>query len=101
MTDRDIDVVLSVAGRGDREERRDRPALDDPEVVFGQAPFDVLRTAEARFNPPAQPREAYDLPVGERRLLLPRRRDRQFNRPTHWRGVYRTLLGSDRLGDDL
>src|SRR3990170_672507 len=42
MADGDVDVVLPVAGCGDGEQRGDRPALDDLEVVVGQAPFDVL-----------------------------------------------------------
>ena len=42
MTDGDIDAVLSVAGRGNGEQRGDRPALDDLEVIVDQAPFDVL-----------------------------------------------------------
>ena len=57
MTDGDVDVVLSVAGRGDGEQRGDRPALDDLEPIVDQAPFDVLGVAEVRFDPPAQFRE--------------------------------------------
>ena len=57
--------------------------------------------AEMRFDPPAQLHEPHDLRVRERRLLLPRRRDRQLLRPAHRRGVDRTLLGSDRPRDDL
>jgi hypothetical protein len=45
MTDGDVDVVLSVAGRGDGEQRGDRPALDELEAIVDQAPFDVLGTA--------------------------------------------------------
>ena len=62
-------MVLSVAGRGDREQRRDRPALDDLEAVVGQAPFDVLGAAEMRFDPPAELLEPDDLRIRQRRLL--------------------------------
>ena len=71
MTDGDVDVVLPVAGRGDGEQRGDRPALDDLEAIIDQAPFDVLGTAEVRFDPPAELREPHDLRIGQRRLLLP------------------------------
>ncbi len=101
MTDGDVDVVLSVAGRGDGEQRGDRPALDDLEVVVDQAPFDVLGAAEVRFDPPAQLREPHDLRIRQRRLLLPLRLDRLFLRPACRRGVDGKLLGGDRLGDDL
>ena len=101
MTDGDVDVVLSVAGRGDGEQRGDRPALDDLEVIVDQAPFDVLGAAEVRFDPPAQLREPHDLRIRQRRLLLPLRLDRLFLRPACRRGVDGKLLGGDRLGDDL
>ena len=101
MTDGDVDVVLPVAGLGDGEQRGDRPALDDLEAVVDQAPFDVLRAAEVRFDPPAEPREPHDLRIRQRRLLLPLRVDRLFLRPASRRGVNRTLLGGDRLGDDF
>ena len=81
MTDGDVDVVLPVAGRGDGEQRGDRPALDDLEVVVDQAPFDVLRAAEMGFDPPALLREPHDLRIRQRRLLLPLRLDRLFMRP--------------------
>src|SRR6185436_2816443 len=48
---------LPIAGTGDGEQRGDRPALDDPEVVVDQAPFDVLGTAEVPFDPAAELRE--------------------------------------------
>ena len=101
MTDGDVDVVLLVAGRGDGEQRGDRPALDDLEVIVDQAPFDVLGAAEVRFDPPAQLREPHDLRIRQRWLLLPLRLDRLFLRPACRRGVDGTLLGGDRLGDDL
>src|SRR5260221_7016219 len=101
MTDGDIDVVLPVAGLGDGEQRGDRPALDDLEAVVDQAPFDVLRTAEVRFDPPAELREPYDLRIRQRRLVLPLRVDRLFLRPACRRGVGGELLGADRLGADL
>ncbi len=73
MTDGDVDVVLPVAGRGDREQRRDRPALDDLEAIVNQAPFDVLGRAEVRFDPPAQLRETQHLRIRQRSPLLPLR----------------------------
>ena len=81
MTDRDVDVVLAVAGRGDGEQRGDRPALDDLEVVVDQAPFDVLGAAEVRLDAPAQLGESHDLRIRQRRLLLPLRVDRRSSRP--------------------
>ena len=101
MTDGDVDVVLSVAGRGDGEQRGDRPALDDLEPVVDQAPFDVLGAAEVRFDPPAQLREPHDLRIGQCRLLLALRLDRQFLRPACRRGADGEPLGGDCLGDDL
>ena len=101
MTDGDVDVVLPVAGLRDGEQRGDRPALDDLEVVVDQAPFDVLGAAEVRFDPPAQLREPHDLRIRQRRLLLPLRLDRLFLRPARRRGVDGELLGADRPGDDL
>ena len=88
MTDGDVDVVLPVAGLGDREQRGDRPALDDPEVVVDQAPFDVLGAAEVRLDPPAQLREPHDLRIRQRRLVLPLRVDRLLpaSRPPARRG---------------
>ena len=86
---------------GDGEQRGDRPALDDLEVVVDQAPFDVLGAAEVRFDPPAQLREPHDLRVRQRWLLLPRRLDRLLLRSACRRGVDGTLLGGDRLGDDF
>ena len=73
-------MVPLIAGRGDGEQRGDRPALDDVEVVAGQAPFDVLGPAEVRFDPPAQLREPHDLCIGQRWLLLPVRLDRHCPR---------------------
>ena len=101
MTDGDIDVVLPVAGLGNGEQCGDRQALDDLEAIIDQAPFDVLRTAEVRFDQPAEPREPHNLRIGQRWLLLTLWLDRQFLRPASRRGVNRTLLGGDRLGDDL
>ncbi len=101
MTDGDVHVVLSVRGLGDREQRRDRPALDDPEVALGQAPFDVLRGVEVGLDQTTDLHDRHGLRVGERRLLLLRRRDRQFFGPGHRCGEDRTLLGGDRARDDL
>ena len=94
-------MLLVIAGRGDREQRGDRPALDDLEAIVDEAPFDVLGAAEVRFDPPAQLGEPHDLRVRQRRLLLTLRLDRLFPRPACRRGVDRELLGGDRLGDDL
>ena len=101
MTDGDVDVVLSVASRGDGEQRRDRPALDDVEVIADQAPFDVLGAAEVRLEPPAELHEPHDLRIRQRWLLLPLRLDRLLPRPPGRRGVDGKLLGGDRPGDDL
>ena len=101
MTDRDVDVVLPVAGRGDGEQRGDRPALDDMEAVIHQAPFDVLGAAEVRLDAPAQLHEPHDLRIRQRGLLLPLRLDRLLLRPACRRGLNGKLLGGDRPGDDL
>jgi hypothetical protein len=54
-----------------------------------------------RLDPPTQPRELHDLRIGQRWLLLLRRLDRLFLCPTCRRGVDRSLLGRNRLGDDV
>jgi len=79
-------VVRVVVDRRDGEERGDRPALDDVEVVIDQAPFDVLGPAEVRFDPPAELHEPHGLNIRQRWLLLPRRVDRLFLRPASWQG---------------
>ncbi len=94
-------MVLPVAGRGDGEQRGDRPALHDLEVIVDQAPFDVLGAAEVRFDPPPELHQPHDLRIRQRRLLLPLRVDRHFLRPAGRQGVNGTLFGGDRLGDDL
>ena len=94
-------MVPLIAGRGDGEKGGDRPALDDLEPVVDQAPFDVLRLAEVRFDPPAQLREPQDLRIGKRRPLLPLRLDGQFPRPACRHGVDGELLGGDRLSDNV
>ena len=76
-------------------------ALNDLEAVIDQAPFDVLRAAEVRFDPPAELHEPHDLCISQRRQLLPRRVDRQYLRPASRRSVDGMLLGGNRLGDDL
>ena len=101
MTDGDVDVVLPVAGRGDGEQRGDRPALDDMELVVDQTPLDVLGAAEVRLDPPAQLREAHDLRIRQRGLLPPLRLDRLLLRPACRQGLNGKLLGGDRPGDDL
>ena len=85
---------------GRRLRRRPEPKCSEAFVV-DQAPFDVLGAAEVRFDPPAELREPYDLRIRQRRLVLPLRVDRLFLRPARRRGVNRTLLGGDRLGDDF
>ncbi len=86
MADGEVDVVLPIARRGDGEQRGDRPALDDLEVVLDEAPLDVLGAAEVRLDPPAEPLEPHDLRIRQRGLLLQLRRDRPFPRPTSRRG---------------
>ena len=81
MTDGDVHVVLAVPGFRNGEQRRDRPALDDLEAVVDEAPLDVLRAAEVRFDPPAQLRKPHHLRVRQRWLVLPLRLDRLFLRP--------------------
>lgn len=101
MTDGDVDVILLVAGLRDGEQCRDRSALNDVEAVVDQAPLDVLRAAEVRFDPPPkphEPHEPHDLRIRQRRLLLPPRVDRHFPRTASRQGVNGTLLGGDRLG---
>ncbi len=94
-------MVLPVTGRRDGEQRGDRPALDDLEVIVDQTPFDVLGAAEVRFDPPAQLRKPHDLCIGQRWQVLPPPLDRPFLRPACRRGVDGKLLGGDRLGDHL
>ena len=101
MTDGDVDVVLSVAGHGDREQRGDRSALDDLEAVVDQAPFDVLRAPEMRFDPPAELLEPNGLRIRQCRLLLPLGLDRLFLGPARRRGFDGKPLAVDRLGDDF
>ncbi len=94
-------MILLVVGLGNGEERRDRPALDDPEVVVDQAPFDVLRAAEVRFDAAPEPYEPHGLRVRQGRPPLALRVDRRFPRPAARQGQDGTLFGGDGLGDDL
>ena len=87
VADGHVDVVRRVVDGGDGEQRGDRPALDDDEVVVDQAPFDVLGRAEVRFDAPTQRGESHDLLVGQRGLVLLRRFDRAFLCPARRRGV--------------
>jgi hypothetical protein len=50
MTDRDIDVVLSIADGWRRKQRGDGPALDNLELVVDKAPLDVLGAAKVSFD---------------------------------------------------
>ena len=81
VTHGDVDVVLPVVGHRNGEQRGDRPALDDVEVLADQAPFDVLRAAEVRFDPPAELHQPHDLRIRQHRLPLPLRLDRPFQVP--------------------
>ena len=58
VADGEIDVVLPVVGLRDREQRRDRPALDDLEVAVEQAPFDVLRARRSALRSAGRARRA-------------------------------------------
>ena len=80
-------MVLPVVHHRDGEQRGDRPALDDVEVLADQAPFDVLRAAEVRFDPPAELHQPHDLRIRQHRLPLPLRLDRPFPRATFRQGV--------------
>ncbi len=100
VADRDVDVVVRVLGPGHGEQRGDRPTLDDPEVVVHQAPLDVLRAAEVRLDPPAEPHEPQDLLVRQRRALPPPRVDLHLPRAAAGQGPEGARLGGDRLGDD-
>src|SRR4029078_4569064 len=55
VADGGVDAVRLVDGRRNGEERGDRPALDDPEAVLGEAPFDVLGMAAWGFDLYAEP----------------------------------------------
>ncbi len=79
VADGDVDPVLVVVGLRDREQRGDRPRLDDVEPVAGQAPLDVLRAAEARFDPAPQLRDPHGLVVGQRRPVPPVGLDRPLD----------------------
>lgn len=72
---RPLGVVLDV---GERVKGGDRPALHDPESVVDQAPFDVLRAAEVRFDPAAEPHEAHGLLIRQRGPLPLACVDRHF-----------------------
>ena len=75
--------------------------LDDLETVIDQAPFDVLGAAEVRFDPPAQLRELHDLRIRQRWPSCWAGLDRAVPCSASRRGVDGTLLGGDRLGDDV
>ena len=94
-------MVLSVVRHRNGEQRGDRPALDDVEVLADQAPFDVLGAAEVRFDPPAELHQPHDLRIRQHRLSPPLRLDRPFPRATFRQGMDGMLLGTDRLRDDL
>lgn len=76
-------------------------ALHDLETIVGQAPFDVLRAAEVRLDPPPEPHEPHGLRIRQRRLLLPLRADRHFPSTAARQGVNGTRFGGDRPGDDF
>ncbi len=101
VADGDVDPVLPVGALRDREQRRDRPALHDPEAVVHQAPFDVLGVAEVRFDPPPELDQPYGLRIGQRRLLLPLCVDRHLLRTPGRQGGQGPMFGGDRPGYDL
>lgn len=101
VTDGEVDAVLLVTALGEGVQRRDRPALHDAETVVGQTPFDVLRTAEVRLDPPPEPHEFGDLCVRQRRQLLPLRLDLHRPRTPARHGMHGPLFDADRPGDDL
>ena len=72
VTDGDVDVVLVVAGRGDREQRGDRPALDDLEARRrrGTTRCPAGGRSAPRSAGPART-SSHDLRVRQRRLRLP------------------------------
>src|SRR5947209_951354 len=100
MTDRDVDVIFSVACVGDGEQRGDWPALDDLELIVDHAPLDVLRMAEVRFDPPAQQCEPQYLGLRQRWSLLSLGLDRLRVCAAGRGGHYGELLGTYRCGDD-
>ena len=71
----------SVVRHGNGEQRGDGPALDDVEVAIGQAPLDVLRASEVRFDPPAELRERENLRIGQCCPVLKFRPDRHLLGP--------------------
>ncbi len=101
MADGHKDVVRVVTDLRDGEQRGDRPALHDLEVVVDPTPFDVLGAAEVRFDPLAELHEPHDLRVRQCRLILVRPLDRLFLCSTCRRGVDGAPLGGDVLHDDL
>jgi hypothetical protein len=67
VADRDVDAVAVIGGGGQREQGRDRPALDDLEAGVVETPLDVLRPAEPRLDVAAELRERTGLVIGEQR----------------------------------
>ena len=99
MADGEVHVGLIVAGRGDGEQRGDRSALDDVEVVIDQAPLDVLGKAEALLDLPPQLREPHDLRIRQRRLILLVWLDRLVRGAARRRRPRGDLLGGHSPGD--
>ena len=65
-TEREVDRLLGAGGH--REERRDRPGLEQGDLAAGDRPLDVLGRAVLRLDPPTQVDERRDVGVRERRL---------------------------------
>src|SRR5882724_11724642 len=95
MADGDIDMVFSVAGLRDGEQRGDWAGLDDLEIIVDQTPFDILGAAEVLFDTPAQLREPHYLSIRQRGLLLTLRLDCLLLRPASWRRIDGKLLGAN------
>ena len=101
MPDRDVDMVVAVARLRNREQGRDGPALDDPEAIVDQAPFDVLGATEVRLDPSAELHQLHDLGVRQGGFALPLRLDRPLMGSTPRRGEDGNLLGADSPMDDF
>lgn len=100
MTDGHVDMRGLVVHVGNRIQRRDRATLHDEELAIGDAPLDVLRAAEVRFDSPAESLELDDLPVRQRLVVLTLGFDRAFVRAAALHGKSHQLLRRDLLVDD-
>jgi hypothetical protein len=98
MADRDVDVVLGVGRHGDREQRRDRTALHDLEVLVDEAPLDVLRPAEVRLDLAPELREPRGLGFGQHGCRLHPSRDQRFGKPDATLDDGDLAVTADRIG---